>query len=114
MSMLIAFLFLFTNGDSLEALAQKFSFDPPRDTPFTDEEREAHQQKGAVIGMCMAFIVFGGIHFPNTIMTRPHSLIWRMLLATFCLYAMFMTYIFLLPRDQARKALRVFDSTLGV
>ena len=64
--------------------------------------------------MCMAFIVFGGIHFPNTIMTRPHSLIWRMLLATFCLYSMFMTYIFLLPRDQARKAMRVFDSSLGV
>ena len=43
MSMLIAFLFLITNGDSLVALAQKFSFDPPRDTPFTDEETEAHR-----------------------------------------------------------------------
>ena len=99
MAILVAFLYLLTSGDTLEALAEKFSFNPPRNVDLTAEERAALQHKGAVIGMCLAFIAFGGIHFPNTIMTRPHTLVWRMLLATFCLYAMFMTYIFLLPRD---------------
>jgi phosphatidylserine synthase 2 len=32
----------------------------------------------------------------------------------FILYAMFITYLFLLPTEQARKALKIFDDSLGV
>ena len=114
--MLIGVLYMLTSADTLEAIADKFSFNPPRDPTkvMLLEEKAALQQKGAVLGMCLAFVAFGSIHFPNTIMTRPHTLIWRAALALFCVYSMFMTYIFLLPRDQARLAMRVFDNELGV
>ena len=111
--MLIGYLFLLTRGDTLELLAEKFDFSPPREDERTQEEREALQQKGAIIGMCFAFVAYGSIHFPSTIMTRPHALFWRMILSIFCLYAMFMTYLCMLPRDQARKALLVLDSQLN-
>lgn len=67
-----------------------------------------------MIGVCLAFIVFGSIHLPNTIMTRPHPLFWRALQAIFILYAMFVTYLFLLPTEQARRVLKIFDDSLGV
>ena len=58
-------------------------------------------------------IVIGAIHLPNTIMTRPHVIIWRAVMACFIMYAMFMTYLLLLPVDQARQTLRIFDDNLG-
>ena len=64
--------------------------------------------------MCFAFICLGCIHLPNSIMTRPHVIFWRALLAVFILYAMFMTYLLLLPVDKARKTLQMFDADLGV
>ena len=50
---------------------------------------------------------------PNTIMTRPHVIVWRAVMACFIMYAMFMTYLLLLPVDQARQTLRIFDDGLG-
>ena len=47
-------------------------------------------------------------------MTRPHVIFWRALLGVFILYAMFLTYIMLLPVDKARQTLRIFDDKLGV
>ena len=60
------------------------------------------------------FIGFGAIHLPNTIMTRPISFAWRVLLACLVLYIALMTFILMLPRQQARAFFRVFDDTLGV
>ena len=58
-------------------------------------------------------MVIGAIHLPNTIMTRPHVIVWRAVMACFIMYAMFMTYLLLLPVDQARQTLRIFDDGLG-
>lgn len=52
-----------------------------------------------MLGVCFAFVCLGSIHLPNTIMTRPHVVFWRALQAMFILYAMFMTYLLLLPED---------------
>ena len=116
LTLLMGLLYALTQNDALEYIAEAVDFSPPRDSALgrTPEEREYLQKKGATIGMAMAFVAFSSIHFPNTIMTRPHALFWRMLLALFCLYSMFMTYLFLLPRDQARQTMRVFDTGLGV
>ena len=55
----------------------------------------------------------GAIHMPNTNITRPHPLFWRAILAIFVAYAVFITYLLLLPINDARQAMRVFDDTLG-
>lgn len=61
----------------------------------------------------MAFIGFASIHFPNTIMIRPHPIFWRVIMALFTVYAMGITYLFMLPLDEARQSLRYFDPELG-
>jgi len=91
-----------------------FSFSPSKTEDDLKLHSDEYQRNGALIGTCLAFVAFGSIHLPNTMMTRPHPLFWRALLAAFALYGFFMTYIFLLPADQARKAFRIFDDSLGV
>ena len=68
---------------------------------------------GAIIGTIFAFTCFASIHYPNTIMIRPHPIFWRAILGLFTLYGMFMTYLFLLPVDEARNTLKYFDPKLG-
>lgn len=59
------------------------------------------------------FVGLGAIHLPNTIMTRPISFLWRVLLAVFILYIVLMTFILMLPLDHARAFVSTFDSNLG-
>ena len=116
LTLLVGLLALLAKDDALEAMGASIDFTPDRDPswPSTLQEKAELRKTGAVVGVGVAFVAFAGIHFPNTIMTRPHVLFWRVLLALFCVYAMFLTYLFLLPRDQARQAMRAFDDTLGV
>lgn len=72
------------------------------------------KSKGALIGTVFAFTCFAMIHYPNTLMIRPHPIFWRAILGLFSLYAMFITFLFMLPRDEARKAFTFFDDSLGV
>ena len=50
-------------------------------------------------GAVAAFILFGCINLPNTLMIRPHPIFWRFLLSLLILYSFGMTYIFMLPLD---------------
>ena len=68
----------------------------------------------ALKGVSVMFVGLGAIHLPNTIMTRPISFLWRVLLAVFILYIALMTFILMLPLDHARAFVSVFDSKLGV
>ena len=61
----------------------------------------------------MAFLAFATIYYPDTIIKRPHPIFWRALLGILSLYLMFMTFLFLIPLNPARKAFKFFDETLG-
>jgi phosphatidylserine synthase 2 len=60
-----------------------------------------------------AVAAFGVTQFPDTHVRRPHPVFWRALLGVFLSYAAFMTFILLLPRDQARKAFKLFHPSFG-
>ena len=112
LAILLALLFFMVQTNFLENFAATIS--------LSNEENKAKstlsgefKRNGALIGVCIAFVAFGSIHLPNTLMTRPHPLFWRALLAVFTLYAMFITYLFLLPLDEARTTLKIFDQDLG-
>ena len=98
--MIVIILYLLSSTDFLEVLAERLSMTGKE---ITDSARmQNFKRNGANIGVCFAFICVGAIHLPNTIMTRPHVVFWRALQAAFILYSMFMTYLLLLPIDQAR------------
>lgn len=67
-----------------------------------------------MLGMIFAFMCFAAIHYPNTLMVRPHPIFWRVWLGLFSLYAMGCTYLFFLPVDEVRETLTFFDPALGV
>jgi len=69
--------------------------------------------RGAVIGAVLMFLAFASIHFPNTLIIRPHPIFWRVLLGIFSLYAMFITYLLLLRLEDVQEQLRFFDPSLG-
>jgi phosphatidylserine synthase 2 len=74
----------------------------------------ASSKKAAMLGMVFAFMCFAAIHYPNTLMVRPHPIFWRVWLGLFSLYAMGCTYLFFLPVDEVRETLTFFDPALGV
>lgn len=57
--------------------------------------------------------MFGCIYLPNTLMNRPHPMFWRFWLALQIVYAFCLTFVFMLPKDEARQALKFFDEKLG-
>lgn len=71
------------------------------------------KSRGAIVGTVFAFLCFASIHYPNTIMVRPHPIFWRTILGLFSLYAMMMTYLFLLPLEEVQNSMRYFDPKLG-
>lgn len=63
--------------------------------------------------VALMFMGLGAIHLPNTIMTRPISFLWRLLLALFILYICFVVFIMTLPISHARLFFTAFDPSLG-
>ena len=82
-------------------LAQRLSM-TGKERTREDAPHQNFSSNGAYIGVCFAFVCIGSIHLPNTIMSRPHVVFWRAIMACFIMYAMLMTYLLLLPVDQAR------------
>jgi phosphatidylserine synthase 2 len=99
LGILLATLYTLVESDALNNLAVAFSFSPDKTAAELSVKNDEYQRNGALIGTCIAFVAFGSIHLPNTMMTRPHPIVWRALLAMFTLYGFFMTYLFLLPAD---------------
>jgi phosphatidylserine synthase 2 len=102
LALLLLILNLLARSTFLESLAAYFFFEIPD-----------LKSRGALIGTVFAFICFASIHFPNTLIVRPHPIFWRVILGAFSLYAMLMTYLFLLPLEELQQSLKYFDPKLG-
>ena len=61
----------------------------------------------------LAIVAFGITQFPDSYVRRPHPVFWRTLLGIFLAYSLFMTFILLLPLDEARKVFKIFHPSLG-
>jgi len=110
LALLLLILYVLSQRDYLESLAESLSLTKGANQTTSSQDFKAN---GANLGVCFAFICVGSIHLPNTLMTRPHAVFWRAILACYILYSMFVTYLLLLPVDQARQTLRIFDDNLG-
>lgn len=91
--LLLLLLNLISRSDMLAQLAEYFQAEP---------DSLQLNSKGAIFGTVFVFLCFASIHYPNTIIVRPHPIFWRVLLGLFSLYAMFITYLFLLPIEEVR------------
>ncbi len=93
LALLIFILNILARSEFLASLATEL-------TPKSDDIIGSPKSRGAIFGTVFAFLCFAAIHYPNTIMIRPHPIFWRVLLGVFSLYGMFMTYLLLLPLEE--------------
>lgn len=61
----------------------------------------------------VAFLAFASVHFPDTLIKRPHPIFWRALLGILSLYLLILTYLLFLPLNEGRKFLKFIDPKLG-
>lgn len=61
----------------------------------------------------LTIVAFGITQFPDTYVRRPIPAFWRALLGVFLAYSVFMTFVLLLPLDEARQVFKVFHPSLG-
>ena len=62
---------------------------------------------------CMTYLYIKVIPLPAHRRSTPHVLFWDTILAIDHIYLMFVVYMLLLPVEQARSTLRIFDNDLG-
>ena len=106
LALLLFILNILARSDFLASLASSL-------TPQAETIIGSRKSRGAIFGTVFAFLCFAAIHFPNTIMIRPHPIFWRVILGLFTLYGMFMTYLFLLPLEEVQETMKYFDPNLG-
>jgi len=61
----------------------------------------------------LAIVAFGITQFPDSYVRRPHPVVWRALLGVFLAYASFMTFVLMLPLNEARKIFKIFHPSMG-
>jgi phosphatidylserine synthase 2 len=79
-------------------------------TPASKEEAMTNGMLGLIFG----FLAFGSIYMPDSILRRPHPVIWRLLFSSMILYSLVVTYLVFQSTDEARQLLKIFDKRLGV
>lgn len=62
----------------------------------------------------LVIVAFGSAQFPDSLVRRPHPVFWRILQGIFLAYSIFITFVLLLSRDQARQIFKVFHPSMGV
>jgi membrane associated rhomboid family serine protease len=60
---------------------------------ITSSEEIIHIIYSGIAAGIVGFVAFASIHYPDTIIKRPHPIFWRVLLGILSLYAFFMTYV---------------------
>jgi phosphatidylserine synthase 2 len=60
-----------------------------------------------------SLIAFAMTHFPDTMIKRPHPVFWRLFLGLLSGYSVFMTFVLILPLNEARYIFKIFHPTQG-
>ena len=78
-------------------------------------ERDAEMSiKSGILAMAGGFLLFAALHFRDSFFTRPHPVVWRIVLGTSVLYTMLLTFVMYQSRANVRSWLRYLDPALGV
>ena len=61
----------------------------------------------------LTIFAFAATHFPDSMIKRPHPVFWRVILGMMVTYTTFMTFLLLLPVDNARFMFKLFHPSMG-
>ena len=85
---------------------------------FTRNEKESEEKpKNILYGLsacCGFFLVFSSLNMPDSLFTRPHVIVWRIVLGVGVLYALLIVFLLFQDLDDVRQWLTYLDSTLGI
>ncbi|CAO0789439.1 unnamed protein product [Mucor circinelloides] len=77
-------------------------------------ENTADSIKLGVLAAVACFVFIGMLHFPDGPFVRPSKPIWRAVLSLSVLYQLFLVFMLFMNKDDARKFMTYYDSSLGV
>lgn len=79
------------------------------------EETNIFQEniKLAITACGILFCTFGAIYLPDSIMRRPHPIIWRLLMSFGLLYMIFILFVLFQSKENVRNYLSFFDEVLN-
>jgi phosphatidylserine synthase 2 len=69
--------------------------------------------KLAITASGILFCTFGAIYLPDSILRRPHPIIWRLLMSFGLLYMIFILFVLFQSRENVRNYLSFFDPILN-
>ena len=92
--------------DSIKDSMKNYYFDPKNPDVFEN-------YRWPVFFAYLTLIAFASTNFPDTMVRRPHPAFWRIVLGLLLGYSLFMTFILLLPRDEARQVFKIFHPSFG-
>ena len=81
--------------------------------PIPKISEEFYSQRLAVIAGSFALVAFALVHYPDSLLVRPHPIFWRFILGASTAYMMIVIYLLFLDLDSARKFFKLFDDSLG-
>lgn len=105
---LLVFLNLFANGgaEKLKEMTKDYYHDPKNPDVF-------EKVRWPLFFSFISLIGFGMTQFPDTMIKRPHPVFWRFIMALLVAYSVFMTFVLILPLDDARYIFKIFHPSQG-
>jgi phosphatidylserine synthase 2 len=70
--------------------------------------------KRGYLGAVAAFLVLGCAYLPDSMLRRPHPIIWRLVLSVSIVYLLNITFLLFQSPSNARSFLTFYDKSLGV
>lgn len=69
--------------------------------------------RNAILGITTIIVVFGCTYLPDSVLRRPHPILWRFVTSFSIAYLIIITFLLFQDRDNARQLLTIFDNKLG-
>lgn len=69
--------------------------------------------KSAITACVILFSIFGAIYLPDSILRRPHPIVWRLLMSFGLLYMLFIIFVLFQSKQNVRNYLSFFDKELN-
>jgi phosphatidylserine synthase 2 len=80
---------------------------------FVPRDDVQHNVKRGIAAASFAFCVFGAVHFPDSLIIRPHPAVWRAVLAAALLYLVSVVFFLFQDLDTVRAIFTFYDASLA-
>jgi hypothetical protein len=67
--------------------------------------------KSGIMAVAATFLAFSALQGPNSVMVRPHPVVWRLVYGLAILYLLSLVFLLFQGKDEARRLLKVWNES---